>query len=307
VRGSLDGSIKQLEVANVTQNAYTDERIIKADIDQINGLHPIVEGAGPTSDTATGSAINQKNSILRLKDPIRKMMMGFQKVVQLMRANNNQYLSIMEKTNLLGVSGQIYQLYEATYEGRDVELSVHPAKMYDNEDLKNQQLLNAVNITAQMGLAQFVDMGELVKAILKRIGGLDDTDPIFGKKQNPFTSGDYMHAMAEIRLIGKGQAVSPIPGDNHEVHIQMLEEAAKIAPNMAPAYLEQADLHREMVRQEQAQALMAPAQPQAGGAPLNPARQVSPTSAQGLVQSTANQMGAGNGAMSNMERGQAIA
>jgi len=296
-RFNIDGSIKQLDIPNVTQNAYTDEQIIKGDIDAVNGLHSIIEGKGdPNARTATGSAITQKNAILRLKNPIRKAMSAFKKVCVIMRAHNNQFLSAMEKEFLIGPSARLYQMYKESWEGQEVELSVHPAKLYDNEDLKNQQLLNALNIIGNIGLMPGLDQNFVLRYIMKRIGGVDETSEMFVQKSPLNNVEDFMDAMADIRLLAQGQDVFAQPDDNHQVHIEMLKMYAQTSPPLAPAIsglIKQHEQQAQLAAAKEAGMMGQGGPPQTGG--VNPAREVSPSSEQGMVQSMQNQMGAGNG------------
>lgn len=304
VRGNPSTSIMALQVPDVTQSAYADERIIKDDIEAVNGISSVASGKGdPNSPTATGTTILQQQAVLRLRNPIRKSMIALGKMVHLMRMNNNQFIPLLDKQKLLGVSANIYAFYTEDFLDRTAEVNIHPAKLYDRKEIRNAQVLNAINIMNSMGIAQSVlNPVELGRWLMTEVGGIEPTSPIFAQPKSPLTNAaDFMDALADMRTLASGQTVLPQEDDNHAVHMEMLTMLKGQRPDLAVQIDQLIQQHGQMEAEAQARqsGLIAPgagllgpgAGPQQGGQALNPQRQPSPTDEEGLVRGAARQQG----------------
>lgn len=178
--GSIENVMKVLEMGDVTQSSYADERIIKGDIEDVNGISNVAAGKSDSkSKTATGTSILRQMAVLRLRGPVRRMLQSIKQVVELMVEGNKTYLPYINKEYLLGPSSEIYKTYEAKYRDYACVISVNPANLYDNSEVINAQLLNAVNIAGGLGLLQFLDQKELAKRIFTSVAKLASTDPLF--------------------------------------------------------------------------------------------------------------------------------
>jgi hypothetical protein len=292
VKGNLEQSVLPLEMGMVSQNAYMDERIIKDDIEDVSGITPAFSGQGDSeSRTATGTISNRNQSQLRVNGIIRHSVIAAREIFQMMISNDQQFIAPMEKMHLVGQSALIYGLYTPEMSSGQVALRVNPAKLYDNSDIKNQQLINGLGMMGKMGLFQFLDQAKVARLFVNRILGIDDpseimADPMAG------TVSDFMKAQARADAMAQtGQVIPPEPGENHMVAMQVFQKLAHINPELAPL-MEQAIQMEQQALQEMnlaAAGMMAQGGPQGGeGGGFNPARQPAMTSATGAVRSSAN-------------------
>jgi hypothetical protein len=300
--GSIDNAIKVLEMGDVTGSAYQDERIIKSDIEDVNGISPVAMGQGDSkSKTATGTSILRQMSVMRLRGPVRHMLQALLRVVKLMVQNNQKYISNMEKVHLLGTSARVYQMYKPDYAGKSAELSIHPASLYDNQEVKNAQLLNAVNILGNIGLLQMLDQRALVRQVLSKVGGMEDVDLLLTPSNQLFSAPEFMEALMESQMLVQGQPVKPQPQQNHQAHLQLHREFLKtnqdqLAPEESALLVQHTQAH-EQIQQMLAQQQMMMAQQQqafaqgvsSGG--VQPQRLPSPTDAEDVSRTSGNEQG----------------
>lgn len=306
--GSLENVMHVLEMGDVTQSAYADERIIKDDIEQVNGISNIAAGKSDAkSKTATGTSILRQMAVLRLRGPVRHMLQSMLKVVSLMIANNKKWLPQIEKEHLLGPSARLYRMYD--FKGdRKVTLSIHPANLYDNKEVKTGQLLNAINILGKLGMLQTLDQTKLTKLILKQVGDVEDTDSLFTTADQMYTAPEFMAVLLESQqIVQAGQAAAmegkpaeeilPQPTDNDKAHIAMHEQFQQVNPETAPLLVPHIQAHK--MQQEQKamqQAGMLPMMPPGGaGNGVNPRQLPQATTTESAVRTAANQGGAAAG------------
>lgn len=280
--GTIDNSIKVLEMGDVTASAYQDERIIKNDIEEVNGISNVAVGkSDPSSRTATGTSILRQMAVLRLRGPIRHMLQSMLRVIDLMADNNQRYLSPLDKSKLLGVSARLYEKYN--YNGQRVVLNIHPASLYDNSEVKTGQLMTAINIMGGLGLLTMLDPRKLALMVMKKVADVDDTDELFLPSEQSYTAPEFMQIMAEIHTVLRGEKVPVTPEQNHKARLEMAREFMRVHPEPEVAqfllpYLQQ---HEQM---QQQLALMAAA----AAAPAAPQRLPQATSDEGANRSSAN-------------------
>ncbi len=273
--GSLENAVKVLEMGDVTGTAYQDERIIKQDIEDVNGIGSIAAGVPDSrAKTATGTMKLSEMVVLRLRGPIRHLMEAMRQVVESMIANNQKFASKLDHTQMLGPIGRLYGLYKDKYkDGAKCMLTVHPANLYSNAEVVNAQVMNAVNIIGSLGMMNYIDPKKLVVWMLKKVGGLHDTDILFKDSEQSYTSGDFMNIMAEQQMIMAGQQVPPKPTDDHRLHMELHTKTAGVYPDFALPLEEHRMQHELLLAQQMMQMQGAsPAGLAAGGtgAPARP-------------------------------------
>lgn len=255
--GNLDNAVKVLEMGDVTQSAYADERIIKQDIEDVNGIGSIAAGVPDSkSRTATGTSILRQMAVLRLRGPIRHLMDSFRRVVRNMRSNNERFLPQVAVEHLYGPQAKMYDLYKKRLQSGPfkAQMNVHPASLYDDTDVKNSMLLNAVNIAGGLGLLRYTDPKQLTKLLFKRVGGLDDTDLIFIPEEQTYTSSDFLAILASAQQICQGAKIPVNPMDRHAAYIEIYRKYQAIYPAESPLLEANIKQHELMLQQEAMQA-----------------------------------------------------
>lgn len=293
--GSVENAVKVLEMGDVTASSYQDERIIKQDIEDVNGIGSIAAGVPDSrAKTATGTQTLSKNAILRLRGPIRHLMRSMREVFEIMVKNNQRYLPQLTKQEMIGPAAKMYALYADKYkEGGQCYLSLHPAGLYDNREVQNAQLLQGVQVLGGLGLLPMLNTQILAKMLFKRIAGMEDTDKLFNPEAQTYTAQDYMVIVQSAQAIASGQTVQITPNDRHAAYIEVYKQYQMIHPEKAALLEPYIQQHLAMQNQQMLLAAGAMAQPAEGGgggeaAPLNPNRMSSPTSETGAASMAGN-------------------
>lgn len=261
--GTLDNAVKVIEIGDVTPSAYQDERIIKQDIEDVNGIGNIAAGVPDSkSRTATGTSILRQMAVLRLRGPIRHVMAAVQEMVEIMLANNKKYIKRLNNEHLLGPIAKLYKLYTEKFDDdASATLNIHPASLYDNSDVVNAQIMNAVNVAGSLGLSQELDPRKLVRFLFKRVAGLKDTDTLFRDEDASYTASDFMAIMNESQAILSGAQIMPQSTDRHQAHIDLHQKAQALAPDKAQLLDPHVAMHQQMMQS----AIAASAMPAGAG------------------------------------------
>lgn len=295
--GSLENAVKVLEMGDVTQSSYQDERIIKGDIEDVNGLSNISMGRGDSkARTATGTSILRQMAVLRLRGPVRRMMVAMRRVVENMIANNQRYIPKLTNAHLLGKQADLYAMYQQSYkDGVRIELNLHPAHLYDNTEVQNAQFLNSINVLGKLGMLQYIEPKALTKHILKKMGGVSEVDPLLRPEEQTYSAQDFMAIVMESQALMRGESLEPKPEDRHAAHIEVHRQMQSLYPDTAS--LLEAHVQAHMTAQ-QAAAMgmpgMVPGLGASGGGPqpgVNANRASNPTSDEGATRTAGNVLG----------------
>ena len=237
--GSLDNAIKVLEMGDVTQSAYADERIIKQDIEDVNGIGSIAAGVPDSkAKTATGTTILRNMVVLRLRGPVRHVVESMFNVFDIMLCNNYKYIPQTQLDDIFGAQAKLYSLYKkAVLDLKSprpkVNLSIHPAGLYDNREVKDAQFINAIGVLGNLGLLPLINQKELAKKILKSVGGLDDQDAIFVQGAQTYTAQDFLVISQKAQMLASGAQVPVNPNDRHEAYVEVYRMYQRIWPQQA--------------------------------------------------------------------------
>jgi len=194
---SLSDVIFPVPKQPISRSAYTEEEIIKRDMQETSGVTQYVKGIAPQgSATATEITSLQKEANYRFKQKIRNIANALEKVGELWVSLNqqfvteNQYLRVSNErvNNFNFVQPQNFgdtQMDQTGYKflqvapediaGQyDVEVSSSALEPMADKQVRRQQLLQAFQMTSQQGLSS----PTLFKQILKTFDDIPVMDKI---------------------------------------------------------------------------------------------------------------------------------
>lgn len=165
----IENDIVELKMADVTSSAYSDEKIVKEDMDVTSGIHSYDRGNTPErKDTATVASLLSTASSERFK--LQAIMMeesplsdiGFQ-----LAELNKQFITDEVFITITGQSGKEEEMV-ITFDDIDTELDVIAVgtaiEPSVNKEVRQSQLIQLLNTAATI---PEVNKVELVKEILK--------------------------------------------------------------------------------------------------------------------------------------------
>ena len=249
--GSLENAVKVLEMGDVTQSSYQDERIIKSDIEDVNGIGSIAAGVPDSkAKTATGTTILRNMAVLRLQGPVRHVAEAMFEVFRIMLCNNYKYIPQMQLDSIFGAQARLFTLYKQAVQKLGsarpkATLSIHPAGLYDNQEVKDAQLINGVGVLGNLGLLPLINQKELAKMVLKKVAGIDDTDSLFVPDQQTYTATDFLVISQKAQLLASGQKVPVNPNDRHPAYIEVYRMYQRIWPEQARLLEENVSMHEQ--------------------------------------------------------------
>lgn len=181
----------------IHSSAYTEEEVIKRDMQETSGVTKYVRGVEPTgSATATEITSLQREANYRFKQKIRNVANALEKVGEMWVALNQQFITENQFIRISGdKANQLKYMQPETYNSPVMEqsnfkfLQIDPESIageYDikvatsaleplaDKQIKRQQLLQAFQITSQNGLS----LPSLFKEILKTFDDLAVMDKV---------------------------------------------------------------------------------------------------------------------------------
>jgi hypothetical protein len=194
---SLNDIIYPVPKKGISRSAYTEEEVIKRDMQETTGVTQYVRGIQPSgSATATEITSLQKEANYRFKQKIRNIATALEKVGEMWIALNQQFVTEQQYIRIAGDRAQNLnfmqpQTYGDTQMNKtgfeflqvapediageyDIEVASTALEPLANKEARRQQLLQAFQMTAQAGLS----MPTLLKEILKTFDDITVMDKI---------------------------------------------------------------------------------------------------------------------------------
>ena len=260
IHSNTGQAVKFLQPPELPDSLQAETKV-EADIDKTTGLSgPVVGEAAKGVNSASGNSLLQKAQLLRLRRGLKNEAACYKEVLSQILANNCQFLPLPEVMNVLGPLhfGEYQNLDLKTLASRSV-ISVQPAGIYDDEDVKRQQMTNLTNVLgANQNLSQKIDWDVFLKQLL-RLNGFSDPSLVLLKPKG-IDLMQSMLAAEENMHMAMGMDIAPAtPEDDYDVHTSLHWQAARLKPDQWQYFGTHLYSH-DMVKE---QGIMAQAQQQA--------------------------------------------
>lgn len=230
---------------SVLQSAFTEERVIKQDIQFASGVSDFIVGQFQNSsgfnDTATGISLIQAAAQGRIVLKSQFIQVSIKEIAEVVWALDQQFLPYDTVVKVLDpLSASRYQFIRATPDiiNGQYDFSIFNAPAAGNPQVRQNQLiqvLQVVNqtmqIAAQSGQPIQVNYGNLIKRIfqefeipnvgeiLPQVGALGLINQIPSQIDQAASQGQELDPEVENDLMAQGQTVNVQPGDDDVMHI----------------------------------------------------------------------------------------
>jgi len=141
---AIDRDVKEITIKDINPSTFTDEQIIKIDMENTLATPAVIRGAQSSrKETATADVLRSSNASLRFDVKIALLEeLGIKRLLYLMDCNNQEFINQARLVKVFGVHQQTWNLVRpgqliGEYDYRPSGLSTDPAV---NKELRRQQL-----------------------------------------------------------------------------------------------------------------------------------------------------------------------
>lgn len=207
VRVDDHDDIRELRTTDVTSSSYTEEQIVKMDMENTLGVPSVVRGVDSTrQETATEIVTKSSNAGIRFDVKIMLFeAMGLTRLAKLMDMNNQQFIDDDRLIRLVGEEGiEDWRLVGpdeivGEFDYRPAGPSVDPAA---NKELRRNQLIQVYELAMRTQNPYF-NIYELSKELLESFD-LRNTDKLLNSKEE--VEQEQMEAMLKQQVMQEQMA-----------------------------------------------------------------------------------------------------
>lgn len=227
------GDIVFMPVPNTLASAPFMDQIHRRDIEEITGVTRLWQGteggAGGQSTTATEVRRKIEESNRRLLGIIKSIDEGMTKLLQIMHANNQQFMVDKTKFRVLNqkwakeLNTDEYTIRPSELLG-PVDFTFYGVTRIQQYGLRGTNLLTMLQVLGPMmqETPQLFNLPNIAKQVYQGVVGEDSEDEILRDAQDIETLQDQR---VENQMLRRGQRVAVHPLDDDDVHIRQMDEA----------------------------------------------------------------------------------
>jgi hypothetical protein len=157
IGGNAEQVIRRLEVGDVASSAYSNDQLLKQEMENILGTPPVVTGGNSNQGDMTATEVVTQNGNASIRFDIRILLhsIDLKRLAMMMDKNNQQFITetrLVKQYDVEGIDAWIEVDPEdilGEYDYRYAGANVDPAA---NKEIRRQQFLQAIQAVKGMGM-----------------------------------------------------------------------------------------------------------------------------------------------------------